>query len=146
MMGIKGVVMPKKMNIHDGETELTAELHMSFFYRDMENSQAFFFGRTARSAKTTLTRDKGGNSYSSIEKDERTGKPQYQSMYFHSKLGPTLQEASRRAERGGGKTEVMLVFELVVTATDTAKRGESQVFSGGYGTLEHKRIFGIGKG
>ena len=77
MMGIKGVVMPKKMNIHDGETELTAELHMSFFYRDMENSQAFFFGRTARSAKTTLTRDKGGNSYSSIEKDERTGKPQY---------------------------------------------------------------------
>jgi len=39
----------------------------------------------------------------------------------------------------------MLVFELVVTATDTAKRGESQVFSGGYGTLEHGKIFGIGK-
>jgi hypothetical protein len=34
MMGIKGVVMPKKMNIHDGETELTAELHMSFFFDD----------------------------------------------------------------------------------------------------------------
>jgi hypothetical protein len=73
-----------------------------------------------------LKRDKDGKSYSSIDKEDKSGKPNYQALYFHSKLGTTLREATQKAERGGGrKPEVMLVFELVVTATDTAKRVEA---------------------
>jgi hypothetical protein len=58
-------------------------------------------------------------------------------LYFHSSLGKTLEEAAQRASRSGAGArdwEVFLVFELVVAATDPGKRGESQVFSGGYGT------------
>tara|TARA_B110000285_G_scaffold229507_1_gene294348 strand:+ start:571 stop:696 length:126 start_codon:yes stop_codon:yes gene_type:complete len=41
-------------------------------------------------------------------------------------LAKTLEEASQKAARGvGGAPEVFLVFELVVAATDTGKRGES---------------------
>jgi hypothetical protein len=67
-----------------------------------------------------LRLDKGqGNTYSTDEKD-------VQPLYFHSSLAKTLEEASQKAARGvGGAPEVFLVFELVVAATDTGKRGES---------------------
>lgn len=98
IQGIKGVKMPSSVKMHD-EKDLTAELHMSFFYRDMksEPKQMFFFGRTARSTKTKLKQDKGSNTYSTDEKD-------VEFLYFHSSLGKTLQEASNRAAKGAGTT------------------------------------------
>jgi hypothetical protein len=81
-MGIKGLKMPSSIKLHD-ELELTAEIHMSFFYRDMisDDKQMFFFGRTARTTKSKLRPDKSGGTYSSEETEF---------LYFHSSLGKTI--------------------------------------------------------
>lgn len=143
LKGIKGITLPKDVKVH-AEIDLTAELHMSFFYRDMKATGAqektFFFGRTARSKKFQLEQENKKNTYGTREKNEKN-EEFVEYLYFHSCLGKTMSEIKNRKDDA---PEVFLVFELVVTATDTKGRGDqkTQVFSGGYGTTEIFKVRG----
>ena len=84
-------------------------------YRNMDEDQRFFFGRTAKTKKSELKPEKGGKSYM-ID--------QVELMYFHSSLEKILSENQNKSTGSKSNMEIFLVFELIISAEDRRQKGD----------------------
>ena len=110
IQGLDGYKVPEAI-LNNKDLKLSAEIHLSFFFRNMATDKQFFFGRTLRSKPFDLKLDKFGN-YGFVEQEH---------VYFHSGL------ANKHAEF------THLVVECVLVTQDLRTRA-SRMYSIGYST------------